>query len=177
MASGGAEDSLGSIASRGSSSSTEAGRATKENVLNNFLVQQQQSDEFADWPTTAAGLAEEQANDVRLWERFAYYLTYLKAGATWAFMLGTVISYLRGAAHIVASTHAKPGNNLAKIEAKNSWLSKIGLNIERIAMDRSLESGVPVRMLILAILANVSIDHHQILFLFTALHSRTKYFC
>jgi len=65
---------MGSILSVGMSQSSMNSNKSARTSFEKFLVDQNDYD--SDWPTTMAELSEEQANDTKMYERFAFWLTY-----------------------------------------------------------------------------------------------------
>ncbi len=145
MAASGAA-SMGSILSIGTAASTLDGRDSARKNFAEFLVDQNIIDRS--WPATFEGLTEVQANDVTLYERYAYWLTYEKESLRGAaFALGTRKDYVRSAGQQLAQRFSKPGNNLSKLDTQNNWMSKIVLNLLRLAIQRAADEGESVNHL------------------------------
>ena len=139
---------MGHIPSAGMADSTVAGRAAGKRAFELFLVEQNTVD--PNWPATMNELTQRQANDVNLFERFAFFLTYtLEKGAAMdggALALNTIKNYLRCSAQLLVPKHADSatGNTLSKLEAPNNWLSKIISRTERELAKQAVEDGTEV---------------------------------
>ncbi len=137
--SGGAS-SMGSIPAMGIAESTLDGREAIKKNFEEFLVDQNIIDQS--WPKTVHGLSEGQANDITLYERYAYWITYDKESSRGAaFALGSRKDYVRGAAQLLARRFSTPGSNLSKLEMPNNWMSKIVSNLFRLAIQRAADEG------------------------------------
>ena len=62
------------VASLGMAQSTIEGRDTTRRNFSEFLIEQNRVD--SSWPINFDELTEEQANDITLYERYAFWLTY-----------------------------------------------------------------------------------------------------
>lgn len=115
---------MGSILSVGMSQSSMNSNKSARTSFEKFLVDQNDCD--SDWPTTMAELSEEQANDTKMYERFAFWLTYSTDSQRGeSYVLGTNKVYVRMAAQQMKQLHNKPGSNLGALDSMNNWLSKL----------------------------------------------------
>jgi len=135
------------VAALGMAQSTIEGRDTRRKIFSEFLVDQNRVD--SSWPINFDMLTEEQANDITLFERYAFWLTYTSEssrGATYA--LGTRRNYLRGIAQQLLHCFPKAGSNLSKLEkgreSSNRWMSRIVGNLTRLAIQRAANEGEKV---------------------------------
>lgn len=139
---GGGSSSMGVVAARGDSKSTNNGRESFKNAFGGFLQYQNQCD--PSWPDAIEALTERQANDQGLYERYAFYLIndcVSSHGKPYA--LGTVKDYVRGAAQLMASDygHSKLGNSLSKLEIQPSWMTRLVDNIVRVMSQKAYDNG------------------------------------
>ena len=136
------------VASLGMAQSTIEGRDTIRRNFSEFLVEQNRVD--SSWPINFDALTEEQANDITLYERYAFWLTYTSESSRGAnYALGTRRNYLRGIAQQLLHCFPKAGSNLSKLEkgreSSNSWMSRIVGNLTRLAIQRAANEGEMVK--------------------------------
>ena len=142
--SAGMASTMPGVASLGMAQSTIEGRDTTRANFSLFLLEQNRVD--SSWPINFDELTDEQANDITLYERYAFWLTYTSESSRGAaFALGTRKNYLRGIAQQLLHRFPRAGSNLSKLEkgreSSSSWMSRIVGNLTRLAIQRAANEG------------------------------------
>ena len=137
---------MGTIKAQGSSISSTNSRKAATAQVNLFLKEQQRNSEFEDWPTDMEHLTYEEANDIGLYERFAYFMAHdsvSKKGSK--FKVDAMINYVREFGQLMYTKHhdgARP-SNLSSVGPGQgrSFISRITDNMDRLVCELAFETG------------------------------------
>ena len=147
---GDGRESIGALSSIGDAKSTKQARTYAMKNFVKFLVYQRDHWEgkCKDWPILAEDLTSEQANDQRLFERYAYWNVHecTKAGGG-DLALGSMVDYVRSMGQQLMQLFGDDSarNILSRLSSNNNWLSGITANMISKVAERAFAEGSEVR--------------------------------
>ena len=147
---GDGRESIGALSSIGDTKSTKQARTYAMKNFVKFLVYQRDHWEgkYKDWPIVAKDLTSEQANDQRLFERYAYWNVNecTKAGGG-DLALGSMVDYVRSMGQQLMQLFGDDSarNLLSRLFTSNNWLSGITANMISKVAERAFAEGSEVR--------------------------------
>jgi integrase len=138
-------DGMEAIPSFGNAKSTQNSNLSAERNFELFLTYQNEVD--PSWPTQILGISEDQANDVKVYERYARWLTFdFESNRKLSPVFGTIKEYVRHIGHYFARRFPTAGTRLRLLDGINSWMTILIDNIKRILAQEAFEDGTKVCM-------------------------------
>ena len=91
-------------------------------------------------------LSEEQANDISMYERYAFFMAYeANSSRGEAFAFGSMKDYVRGSAQLMKQKfNTTIGSNLYKLDEANNWMSRIIQTLSRLMIQKAADEGIEV---------------------------------